>query len=95
MKIYKKMNWFGIAVWATGCARLYKDGDGVDVIFRKWHPMTWLLYVVLTPLCGILGEKVTDVLPTRLSLFWTKNIDQLQWVTPFTEMDTLVPFRHF
>lgn len=88
------MRLIGIALWCIGSVRLHKDGDGFQAIFRIWHPATWLMYIVFTPLAGIIGEKVTDILPTRLTLFWHKNRDQLQWVTPFTKLDTLKPFKH-
>lgn len=94
MRVYNKMNKFGVALWATGCARLHKDGNGFNAVFRAWHPVTWILFIIMIIPCAVLGEKITDVIPTRLSYFWRMNIDQLQWVTPFTKLDTLKPFVH-
>lgn len=84
----------GIALWCIGAVRLHKDGNGMRAVFKAWHPATWLLYIVFTPIAAIIGEKITDILPTRISLFWHKNRDQLQWVTPFTELSTLKPFKY-
>jgi hypothetical protein len=82
-----------VLIWATGCARIYKEGDSQNAIFRAWHPATWLLLAAMVVPCAIAGEKLRSAVPTKLSRFWKVNADQLQWVTPFTRIDTLKPFR--
>lgn len=82
-------------IWFTGAIRLYKDGDySCSVLFRWWHPVTWLLYVVMIIPCAIVGEAVTDVLPVKLSKFWQRNIGQLRWVTPWTDLNQVPRFNH-
>lgn len=82
-----------VLIWATGCARIYKDGDSQNAIFRAWHPATWLLLGAMVVPCAIAGEKLSAAVPTKLSRFWRLNADQLQWVTPFTRIDSLKPFQ--
>ncbi len=93
MLVYKKMRPLGIVLWALGTVRLHKDGDGFRVVFRAVHPLTWLTMALLLVPCALLGEKLLDVVPLGLSRFWQDNEDQLQWVTPFTELDSLKPFQ--
>lgn len=88
------MRYIGVLIWLSGACRLFKDGHGFGFVFRWYHPITWILLVILTPVCGIIGEKVTDIIPLKLSKFWKENIDQMQYVTPFTKLSTLVPFKH-
>ena len=93
MRVYKEMRPLGVALWFTGCARVHKDGDCFAVIFRAWHPVTWLLLVVMLIPCALQGEQLLYVVPLKLSIFWKQNLDQLQWVTPFTRLETLEPFK--
>jgi hypothetical protein len=82
-----------VLIWASGCARIYKDGDSQNAVFRAWHPATWLLFAFMVVPSAITGEKLSSVVPTKLPRFWRLNVDQLQWVTPFTRIDSLKPFR--
>lgn len=93
-RIAHKMTRFGLLLWATGCVRLHKDGDGFKEIYRLWHPVTWLMAPVVLVLCGVMGEKFSTVFPIRVSPFWERHRDQLQWVTPFTRLSDLRPFVH-
>lgn len=90
--VYHQMRLLGLFLWFTGTVRLHADGDGFKEIWRPWHPVTWLFLVVMVVPCAILGEKLSYAVPMRLSDFWKDNIDQLQWVTPFTRRDTLKRF---
>lgn len=92
--VYQEMSHLGLFLWALGCARMHKDGDGFCSIFRPWHPVNWLLLLILMPVCAILGEKLLDAVPFRLSKFWQLNREQLQWVQPWTRLDSLKPFDH-
>jgi hypothetical protein len=82
-----------VLIWAAGCARIYKDRDSQNAVFRAWHPVTWLLRVAMVVPCAVAGEKLDAAVPTKLPVFWRLNADQLQWVTPFTRIDSLKPFR--
>jgi hypothetical protein len=93
MRVYQRMRPIGLLLWGLGCARLHKDGDGFRPVFRVWHPVTWLVWLVLLIPCAIAGERIGDAVPIRLSKFWQQNRDQLQFVTPFTDINTLRPFR--
>jgi hypothetical protein len=87
------MSGVGLALWLTGCVRMFKDGDGFSCVFRWWHPVTYLLMLVMLVPCALMGEKLLKVIPLKLSAFWQENSDQLQWVAPWTRLDTLKPFR--
>lgn len=91
-RVYQKMRPLGVLIWMTGAIRLYKDGDGFDALWRAWHPVTWLACVALIVPCGLLGEKLSSVVATKLSAFWLKNQDQLQFVFPWTRLSSLQPF---
>lgn len=94
MKVYKRMRVVGVLLWMTGCARLHKDGDSFGIVMRAWHPITWVTLVAMVVPCALMGEKLTDLVPLRLTKFWRQNADQVQWVTPFTDTSTLKPFKH-
>lgn len=93
MRVYQKMRPIGVVLWLTGCVRMLKDGDGFSYVFRRWHPVSYLLMAVMVLPCALLGEKLSTVVPLSLSKFWQANRDQLQWVSPWTSIATLKPFR--
>jgi hypothetical protein len=80
-----------VTFWLSGSVRMYKDGDGFGGVFRAWHPVTWLLLVLMLVPCALMGEKLTGVVPMKLSKFWLDNANQMQWVTPFTKLSALRP----
>lgn len=90
--MYQRMPPLAIAMWFTGCFRMHKDGDGWGAVFRWWHPLTWVLFIAMIIPCAIFGEPIFNVIRLRLSPFWKVNLSQLQWVTPFTRLDTLKQF---
>lgn len=92
MRVMNSMHAIGLTLWFAGCVRLFKDGDGFSFVFRWWHPLTYVLLVIMVLPCAILGEKLFEVIPMRLSTFWRTHSEQLQWVTPFTRLDSLRPF---
>jgi hypothetical protein len=70
----------GRILWWTGCVRYYRDGSGISALFRRWHPITWLTWIVALQICGIVGEPVNDVVPTRLRGYWRDHQDEIQWL---------------
>lgn len=92
--VYQEMTYIGMLLWALGCVRMHADGSGFSCIYRPWHPVNWLLLLLLMPLCAVMGEKLLDIVPFRLSRFWRDNIGQLQWVLPWTRLDSVKPFNH-
>lgn len=86
---YKRLQPLGIVLWCLYAVRLYKDGDAVNGIFRWWHPLTWLLIIILIIPCAIMGERITDVFPVRLNAYWRTRRAQVQWVTPWTNLHAL------
>ena len=93
-RVAAQMRVIGIVLYLTGCMRLHADGNGVSAIFIWWHPITWLLLLAMVLPCALVGEKLTAAIPLRLSQFWKDNFDQLQWVTPWTRLDSLKPFNY-
>jgi len=94
--VYQDIPLIGRVLWFTGMMRLYRDGNTASAIFRAWHPLTWLLLVVLILPCAILGEKLTEAVPLRLSNFWRQRRGAIQWVSFWTDLNSLPkqpPFR--
>ena len=91
--VYQTIPWFAVLLWLTGGVSFYKDGDGFCPLCRAWHPTAWLLLVGLLIPCALMGQPLLKVVPLKLSPFWKKNKEQLQWVTPFTRLDSLKPFE--
>jgi hypothetical protein len=64
----------------TGCCRVYRDGDGAQMVFRWWHPVSWLVWLALLPVCGLVGDKIGDHVPFRLSPYWRERRDRIEWL---------------
>lgn len=92
-RVAHEMHLLGRVLWATGAMRLHADGSSFQAIWRIWHPVTWLVLALAVIPCAVAGERLFRVVPLRLSEFWRLNADQLQWVTPFTRLDSLKPFN--
>jgi len=88
------MGYLGLLLYFTGCLRIHLDNGLPTGIFRAWHPVTWLLLVVMVLPCAVMGEKLTQAVPMRLSKFWINNHKQLRWVTPFTKLNAVPGFNH-
>jgi len=92
-RVLSKMSPIGVLLWLTGTVRMHKDGDGFKAIWRAWHPVTWLMVVIMVVPCAVMGVALKEVFPLKLSKFWQQNRDQLQFVTPWTKLDSLKPFK--
>lgn len=92
-RVLSEMTFVGVLIWITGAVRMHKDGDGFKAIWRVWHPVTWLIAVILVVPCAITGVALKEVFPIQLSKFWVEHADQLQFVQPWTRLDSLKPFR--
>lgn len=92
--VHQLMGPLGLVMWFAGAVRFHADGEGIQDVWRAWHPMTWVFLALMVVPCAITGVRLSKVVPVRLSQFWKDNSDQLQWVTPFTRLDTLKPFVH-
>ena len=73
----------GKILWLTGMFRIYKDGDGYSPLCRPWHPVYWIMFLALIPLCAILGEKISNVLPCRVSNYFHEHPEKLVFINPF------------
>lgn len=82
----------GLLLWGLGAVRMHKDGQGFQEVWRVWHPLTWAALVLVLLPCAVMGEKLSEVVPLQLKPFWRLHSNQLQWVTPFTRLDSLKPF---
>ena len=40
-------------IYATGAFRVYADGDLFRAQFRWWHPVTWVIWLLLLPVAII------------------------------------------
>jgi len=71
---------FGRFLRWTGCVRYYRDGDGANAIFRWWHPVSWIVWIVALQICGFVGERVMDQVPFRLQGSWANRPDEIEWL---------------
>lgn len=93
--VYSQMRFIGVFLWLTGALWMFKNSDySCDYVFYWWHPMTWLTYAILVIPCGIVGESVKDQVPVKLSDFWKRNIQQMRWVYPWTDLNKVPNFDH-
>lgn len=76
----KRMTPVGRFLRASGAVRVFKDGDGLSVVWRWWHPLSWLAVIVLLPVCGVVGERIGDQVPFRLSQYWRERRGSIQWL---------------
>ena len=79
-KVRQHLHLAGWAIYLTGAARYHDDGDGVTAVFRWWHPVSWALWLALLPVCGIVGERIADAVPFRISRYFRENPERLQWL---------------
>lgn len=64
----------------TGCVRVYKEGFHLGAVFRWWHPLAWVVWLVALQWCGWVGEPVNEVVPFRLSPYWSEHKDEIEWL---------------
>ena len=76
----KCMTLIGRALWSAGAYRAFKDGDGVSAVWRWWHPLSWIMWAALLPICGVVGERIADQVPFRLNDYWRQRKDKIQWL---------------
>ncbi len=74
---FTKKLWITVLV-LSGSTRLILDGDGFTGVYRHWHPITWMLWVVAFPLCAIYGERITDVM--LLKKYWKERRSAMVFV---------------
>lgn len=83
----KLLNYIWISLFMlSGCAKAYDRGyQGFkwDFVFNKWHPFTWLLYIIALIPSAIIGEKITYMVPIKLGKFYyEKDLkNELIWGT--------------
>jgi hypothetical protein len=70
----------GRVIRLTGAFRAFKDGDGVSIVWRWWHPISWLMTVILFPVCAVVGERIAVAVPFRLSGYWRARREKIQWL---------------
>jgi hypothetical protein len=87
--VYSDLHALGWVLWLTGSMRLYRDGGGASAVMRVWHPLVWVLLILAILPCAIMGVKLNEAVPLRLSRFWQLNRQHLYWVTPWTDLNTL------
>ena len=74
----------GRLLWWLGVVRIHEDGDGWSAVFRWWHPITWILFVAMVPVCAVVGEPIFQVVPMRVGRFFLERPERLIWWTPFS-----------
>lgn len=74
-----------IILYFSKAMRFFKDGDGLGVLWRWWHPLTWLLAPLIFLLsCVMVGVpeayKNRHEIGFGLSSFWKENKDKIEWI---------------
>jgi hypothetical protein len=64
----------------TGCVRFFRDGDGFGYVFRPWHPVSWMTWLAVLPYCGMVGERIGEAVPMRLSPYWEERRGEIEWM---------------
>lgn len=70
----------GWLVYATGAARWHDDGDGVNAVFRWWHPLSWVLLAAMLIPCAVVGEPLKDAVPFRVTKWWRERPERINWL---------------
>lgn len=71
----------GKALYYLGVVRFYKDGDGHGVVFRWWHPLTWIAFILMIFVCAFVSEAtVQETIPLRVSKYFRENPKLLKWM---------------
>ena len=70
----------GLLCWRLGMVRFYRDGTGYSILFRWWHPLSWIVWIVTIQICGIVGEEVNRAIPFRLSPYWREHKKEIEWL---------------
>jgi hypothetical protein len=78
--LWKELTPVGRVMIYTGCVRFYRDGGGFGSVFRWWHPISWVTWLVTLQICGWVGEPVNNVVRFRLSPYWRERRDQIEWL---------------
>ena len=76
----RKMQPLGRYLYYLGVVRPYLDGDRANAVFRRWHPLSYLVWIIALPLCGIFGEMVGEVVPFSVGSFFKKHPERLEWL---------------
>ncbi|MEY2335688.1 hypothetical protein AAE485_14195 (plasmid) [Acidithiobacillus ferriphilus] len=79
-----------VILWWLGVVRIHEDGDGWSPVFRRWHPVTWVLFIALIPMCAFVGEKIFDAVPMKVGKYFQVHPEKLIWWTPFSKRQGLL-----
>lgn len=78
------INYFLVSlIMLTGSAKAYDAGFRSfkwNFIFRLWHPLTWLLYIIMIIPCAFMGEKIGYVVPVKLNKFYLNKHKEKQLI---------------
>ncbi len=84
----------GYLLWWTGVCRVHEDGDGWAAVFRPWHPLTWVVFLVMIPICALVGEPIFEVVPMRVNPYFREYPEKLIWWSPFSKRQGAVCQLH-
>ena len=75
----------GQVLYFLGVVKIHKDGSGWSEVYRWYHPVAWILFVVFIPFFACKsGYSILDQFPFGVSEYWRKpeNKEKLVWLTP-------------
>jgi len=73
-----RMNILGKIFFYLGVFRAYADGDVTSVVWRWYHPITWITWPIVLVICGFVGESILEVMNFKLPKYWQDK--KVQWL---------------
>lgn len=73
-----------VAFWAIGAVRLLCDGDIYTPVFRWWHPLNWIIAILMAPACAFTHTSILDLMPFRKPAYWRDKPEELVWWSPWS-----------
>lgn len=80
----RKMTILGKIMYYSGTFKMYKNGDGVGIVWRYYNPITWVMIPIILLLTfletGTQGWPGGHELGFTVDPYFKKNPDKLEWI---------------
>jgi hypothetical protein len=74
-------------LWKSHCLEIFPSADCTDFIFNKWHPLSWLVFVIavvvtiiIDGLSGVPRAWSDCKFGFAYSSFWKENMDIVEFI---------------
>ena len=78
MNKWKELSKLGVILYCLGCFRVFKDGDGITAVYRWYHPINWVIFLILIFFFGIPGA--IEELPFKITGYYANHKDEIKWL---------------